>query len=500
LTRAKEHLGEAEKLTDRQHSPQEWASVEEAIANVLLMQGQQLDQAEKIIRSVIDLRNQIYGPQHRETLRSRRRLAWCLHRQGKNEEAEREYRELIKADEKIFGPEDRETIRSHTDLAIAMTEGYGYGQHITDPEKALAEYRSLLKLYEKVLGPENPGTLVTHGNLINILDYSGQYRESIAQRRELLPVIRKVLGPEDVNTAIQLENLGTDLAQVGEFREAEPMLREAYRLCEKTRGAADDITMGFRGNVVTTLVAQNKLLEAEKEARDMVNLRERTVGAERSASSREVVGIVLHREGRYSEAEAQIRQALHAWEKLQGPNGNNTREARGRLAIALWHQEKNAEAESVLRELIAVNEKVLEAQAYSLGENIRGRLNEEELALKPLQSRTLLANTLRDQGKYAEAEAEYKQVIQIEEKVLGPENFDTLDACYNYAYQLAQQGKRNEAKALAERAAKSALKILGANDTDTREYTKFLEILNKGQPIPTPYMKFHDSFWVGKET
>jgi tetratricopeptide (TPR) repeat protein len=154
----------------------------------------------------------------------------------------------------------------------------------------------------------------------------------------------------------------------------------------------------------------------------------------------------------------------------------------------------------VLREFITVQEKVLGAQAYSLGENIRGRYAKEELDLRPLQTRTLLANTLRDERKYAEAEAEYKQVIQIEEKVLGSENFDTLDACYNYAYQLAQQGKRNEAKALAERAAKGAVKVLGADDPNTRECTKFLEILEKGQPIPIPYMKFHESFWLGKET
>ena len=111
-----------------------------------------------------------------------------------------------------------------------------------------------------------------------------------------------------------------------------------------------------------------------------------------------------------------------------------------------------------------------------------------------------MANTLRDQGKYAEAEVQYKDVIQVEENVLGPEQRDTLNACYNYAYQLAQQGKRNEAKALAERTAKGAAKTLPLNDPDRQEYTKFLEILEKRQPITMPYMKFHEIFWVGKQT
>ena len=118
-------------------------------------------------------------------------------------------------------------------------------------------------------------------------------------------------------------------------------------------------------------------------------------------------------------------------------------------------------------------------------------------ALTPLESRTLFANTLRDQRKYAEAEAQYKEVIQLEENVLGPEHRDTLNACYNFAYQLGQQGKRDQAKALAERAAKSAAKILGVNDPYTREYAKFLEELESGHAITMPAAEFRKTFVSG---
>ena len=117
------------------------------------------------------------------------------------------------------------------------------------------------------------------------------------------------------------------------------------------------------------------------------------------------------------------------------------------------------------------------------------RINELD-TLTPLQCRTLFANTLRDQGKYAEAEAQYKEVIQLEENVPQPEHRDTLNACYNLAYQLGQEGKREQAKALAERAAKSAANILGVNDPHTREYAKFLEELESGYPITMPAVEF----------
>ena len=34
--------------------------------------------------------------------------------------------------------------------------------------------------------------------------------------------------------------------------------------------------------------------------------------------------------------------------------------------------------------------------------------------------------------------------------MLGPENADTLNACYNYAYQLGQQGRIKEARKCSE--------------------------------------------------
>src|SRR5204862_4224889 len=166
------------------------------------------------------------------------------------------------------------------------------------------------------------------------------------------------------------------------------------------------------------------------------------------------------------------------------------------LARNVWYQGRNAEAETLLRELIRVNEKKLATLVYLIENNLSSRYD-ELCKFTPLECQTLLANTLRDQGKYAEAEAEYKQVIQTEENVIGPEHRDTLNACYNFAYQLALQGKREQAKALAERAAKTAVKVLAASDPNTREYAEFLEELESGHAITMPAVEFHEPFLSG---
>ena len=136
---------------------------------------------------------------------------------------------------------------------------------------------------------------------------------------------------------------------------------------------------------------------------------------------------------------------------------------------------------------------MLGSTTYNLMNNTSSRLSDE---VTPLFSRMLLANTLRDQQKYAEAEAEYKKVIALDEKLLGTEYRDTLDAYYNFAYQLGQLGKTTDATLFAERAAKGAPKALGITHLKTRKYTAFLTALKSRHPIVLTEAKFHDSFLV----
>jgi tetratricopeptide (TPR) repeat protein/tRNA A-37 threonylcarbamoyl transferase component Bud32 len=490
FTRAKEHLREAEKLTDRQRDPREWADVQYTIANAFLAEKMHADEAEKKFRDVIEVRAQIYGPEHRETLKGRRRLGLALLRQGKNEQTQAEYRELLKLDEKLLGPEHPETLFSNWDLATALEET---GDHAG----ALVEVRRVWKLREKVLGREHPETIRTLIGVTASLANAGQYPEAITQMRELVKLEEKVFGAENSQTLATLAGLGECLAQVGEFAEAEAILRQAYRLLEKTPGPTSYDTLKCRGTLAATLAAEGKTLEAETEIREIVKISDKTVGAERSVWPRGLLGDVLDKQGKHEEAEAQLREALRLSEKARGPENSMTRGTRGDLARNLWYQEKNSEAEAQLRELIALHEKVLGAKVYLPENNVSSRIFEE---LTPLTAKTLLANTLRDQQKYSEAEAQYKDIIELEEKVLGPENPDTVNACYNYAYQLGQQGRMKEAKVLGERAAKGAAKVLGVTHPYTRKYSAFLTELESGRPIVLTEAKFHDSLLAQSST
>ena len=215
FVRAREHLAEAEKLTDRQRNPREWADVQYAIANVLLAEEDHPGDAEKLLRAVIEVRTQIFGPEDRETVKARRRLALSLHLQSRYPEAEAEFREVVKLDEKMLGPENPETLRSRKDLLMFLWENKS--------ADALIESQQILKLREKVLGPEHRETLASRDNVAKSLGDLGRFSEAIPQWRELLKVQEKVLGPDDEQTLKTIGNLGYTLAQAGEYSEGESM-------------------------------------------------------------------------------------------------------------------------------------------------------------------------------------------------------------------------------------------------------------------------------------
>jgi hypothetical protein len=99
-----------------------------------------------------------------------------------------------------------------------------------------------------------------------------------------------------------------------------------------------------------------------------------------------------------------------------GPEHPGTLAAMNNLASSLHGQGKHAEAEQMFRELLPVQRRVLGPEhPYTL------------------TTVTNLANSLHGQGKHAEAERMYREVLDVRRRVLGPEHPDTLAIVSNLA-------------------------------------------------------------------
>ncbi len=451
---AMEHFRAAEKLTDRQSNPTQWADIQHAIGDVLMEQGLYRE-AEEVLRAAADARERALGAEHADTLRSRTRLAYAQYRQGKYNDAIAGFRGIVALEERIFGPMHPDTLLARNGLAIALDNG-------GKPAEAEAEHRRILAIREKVLGPEHPDTLRTRNNIALTLDRQGRNAEAASEYQQVIDLENKVLGPEHPDTLRSRSSFAYALDHQGKYSEAELNLRDVIRLEERVLGPEHPDTLISRLRLDKVLMSQGKFAEAETDFRDLATVEEKVLGPNHpdTLSARSGLANALQAQGKHSDAAAQYREVIDLENKVLGPDHPNTLVNRNSLANALMGDKNYAEAEAMFRELIAIETKALGPEDALTMRSHRG-----------------LANALFNQGNYAAAEPEYRETLRIAEQFRGPDHLETLEACYDLAGNLARERKLPEAKELARRAVDSARKKLGPSNPATQKYTKFLSEL-----------------------
>jgi tetratricopeptide (TPR) repeat protein len=337
------HFRDAEKLTDRGRNAEEWAEVQHAIADLLLDQGRYND-AEKTLRSVMDVRTQRFGPEHPETLRSHNRLAYAIWRQGRFKDAQADFRQIVALQEKVLGPENPDTLLTRNGLALALDDE---GKH----SEAEAEHRQILRIREKVLGAEHPDTLRSRNNLALCLNRQGKYAEAETNFRQLIELEERILGAEHPDTLRSRSNLIVALGNQRKDSEAEAQFRELINLEEKVLGPQHPDTLRARSNLAYSLARQGKYAEAESHFRDVIETEKNALGPEHPATlgSRSGLSSVLTSQEKYTEAEAECRELIPLDEKVFGPEHPSTLEACYTLAYALARQNKMLEAKMLAR-------------------------------------------------------------------------------------------------------------------------------------------------------
>ncbi|KAI1159422.1 hypothetical protein F5B18DRAFT_587349 [Nemania serpens] len=101
-------------------------------------------------------------------------------------------------------------------------------------------------------------------------------------------------------------------------------------------------------------------------------------------------------------------------------------------------------------------------QTLQLYEGVLGREHPSTLS-----SINNLALVLGSQGKYGEAETMHRQTLQLKEGVLGREHPDTLSSMNNLALVLGSQGKYGEAEAMHRQTLQLREEVLGREHPDT---------------------------------
>jgi serine/threonine protein kinase/tetratricopeptide (TPR) repeat protein len=276
----------------------------------------------------------------------------------------------------------------------------------------------------------------------------GDRQKSEEMHREALRLRKALFGETNVFIAESLYNLAWDLSQTRRHAEAEAVSRQALAVLKNRFGPRHVEVLDARVQLATILSEKGELADAEEMFRGVLRDLEREIEGGtayekrmRASFALENLGNTLGRQGKLSEGEEAHRQALQILTEILPPNDPNIAMPLLNLAVELGRQGKSAEAADTSRRALAIFEKLLDEDhpTVSLVRNnlagdlkLLGKFAEAEALLwRVYHARTnrygyydakvasqldRLADLKRVQGKWAEAETIYRQVLTIQRK------------------------------------------------------------------------------------
>ncbi|HEX7979154.1 MAG TPA: serine/threonine-protein kinase [Gemmatimonadaceae bacterium] len=300
-----------------------------------------------------------------------------------------------------------------------------------------------------------------------------------------------------------LNTVGRAYAALGLYEEARTQLDDALATRMSAEGATSLPVAETELELAGVTHAHGDLTAAEGHYRRALAIRESLLGPEHPLVARVVHGIGALRadQGRLDEAETEYRRALRIDERARADSTDMAKDLTG-LTSVLWHRKQYAQAETLMKRIIAIQEQHLGpdhadvaaslnnlaiqywatgryADALPLYERVRKTF---ERTLDPLHPNLAiaysnLAETYWKLGRLAEAESLFHHALAMKEKRLTPGNSSLAYTLHSMAGLLRDERKLPEAEAAYRRALDIRVRNLGPRNDDVIETATALAAL-----------------------
>jgi tetratricopeptide (TPR) repeat protein len=178
--------------------------------------------------------------------------------------------------------------------------------------------------------------------------------------------------------------------------------------------------------------------------------RQGAIGQEENlANSLDWLASLYDSQGRYSEAEPLLLQALDIWQRQLGDDHPCVATSLNNLAYLYNSQGRYSEAEPLFLQSLAIRQRQLGDDHLSVATSLNN-----------------LANLYDSQGRYSEAEPLYLQALEIRQRQLGDDHPDVATSLNNLANLYDSQGRYSEAEPLLLQALEIRQRQLGDDHPD----------------------------------
>ncbi|KAF9772262.1 hypothetical protein IL306_010044 [Fusarium sp. DS 682] len=200
------------------------ASVLHRVGSFFNYQGRWLE-AERLQREGADIRRELLGEEHVETLVLISDLACSLSDLDRYEESERLQRYVVETWKRLHGDEYDKTVEAMGNLAVILSEQ-------NKDDEAIALEKQVLEIRKRILGEEHLST--THAMDDLAVNLEGEEQEEM--QRRCLELKKKLLGEEHPETLYSKTNLARSLFHSGNLGDAEGLQVEALEASKRIHG------------------------------------------------------------------------------------------------------------------------------------------------------------------------------------------------------------------------------------------------------------------------
>lgn len=311
------------------------------LALVYQDQGQYSKALQLLLRD-LEVSRRVRGPEHTDTLQTMNTLAALYHELNQTAEAEALYVQVLDIRGRVLGEAHRDTITSIRNLGTLY---WSRGQ-IAKAEPLLLK---ALELCRRVHGDVHPETLTSMNNLASTYADQGEKVKAAQLFVEALAVSRRVLGEEHANTLGSMNNLATLYLEMSEFAKAEALLVQALETSRRVLGEEHRLPLTTTINLANVFRSQGRLAAADPLLVNALEVSRRLFGEEHATTLGIMNNLAANHNalGQFAKAEAMLRTCLAIREKKE-PDEWTTFNTKSLLGAALLGQKKHTEAEPLL--------------------------------------------------------------------------------------------------------------------------------------------------------
>ena len=175
----------------------------------------------RLYKQVLNTREQILEPNHRDILSTRNDLAYAYYWEGHTDKAIDLFEQVLDDRTRILSSDHEDTLMTGSYLALAYADD---GQL----ERAIALGEQVVKDRDRVLKPDHKHTLVTRNNLANAYKSTGRLTDAIKMYEYVLEARIRTLGNTHHHTRITRNDLAQTYEQAGDLPKAISMYEDLH--------------------------------------------------------------------------------------------------------------------------------------------------------------------------------------------------------------------------------------------------------------------------------